>query len=414
MNFQSGYHPRGLRMNLLVISAVLWWGRCAIPMSFLCFESVHKSFGAFRAVENVSLSIDQGRIFSLLGPSGCGKTTLLRMVAGFDRPDHGRIYLDGKDITDLPPERRKVNTVFQHYALFPHLSVRENIAFGLKMAGHGKESIRSEVDRMLHVIDLEAHADKRISHISGGQKQRVAIARALVNRPQVLLLDEPLAALDLKLRQHLLAELHKIHEEVGITFVYVTHDQNEALSISDQIAVLHHGRVQQVGSPREIYEKPQNSFVAAFIGDTNFVSGVVEETVNEMAWICLDANHLIATKSSSSLKQGREVHLSLRPENILLHQSVPDAAQAGRYFPGIIEESLYHGSFTRCRVRCDSFVWMVDVSQRALLSSASSLAPGARVWLEVPMHAAFLLDSYDAHDECMEELLDETLRPSES
>ncbi|MFM2171796.1 MAG: hypothetical protein RI957_2025 [Verrucomicrobiota bacterium] len=383
-------------------------------MSFLRFESVHKSFGAFRAVEDVSLSIDQGHIFSLLGPSGCGKTTLLRMVAGFERPDHGRIYLDGKDITDLPPERRQVNTVFQHYALFPHLSVRENIAFGLKMAGHGKESIRTEVDRMLHVIDLEAHADKRIPQISGGQKQRVAIARALVNRPQVLLLDEPLAALDLKLRQHLLAELHKIHEEVGITFIYVTHDQNEALSISDQIAVLHHGRLQQVGGPREIYEKPQNSFVAAFIGDTNFISGVVEEATDEMSWIRLDENHRIATKNNITLKQGREVHLSLRPENILLHPSIPDAVQRENFFPGIIEESTYHGSFTRCRVRCGAFVWIVDVSQRALLLSAHSLALGARVWLEVPMNAAILLDSYDAHDECMEELLDEIPRPSES
>lgn len=383
-------------------------------MSFLCFESVHKSFGSFCAVENVSLSIDQGCVFSLLGPSGCGKTTLLRMAAGFDRPDQGRIFLDGKDITDLPPERRKVNTVFQHYALFPHLSVRENIAFGLKMAGHGKESIRSEVDRMLHVIDLDAHADKRMGQISGGQKQRVAIARALVNRPQVLLLDEPLAALDLKLRQHLLAELHKIHEEVGITFVYVTHDQNEALSISDQTAVLHHGKVQQVGSPREIYEKPQNSFVAAFIGDTNFLSGVVEETVDDLAWIRLDENHRIVVKNSGSLKQGREAHLSLRPENIFLHQFVPDAVTLEYFFQGIIEESHYHGSFTRCRVRIGSLVWMVDVSRHTSSASAFALSSGAMVWLEVPMHAAYLLDSYDAHDECMEELLDEIPRPSES
>lgn len=383
-------------------------------MSFLRFESIHKSFGTFRAVEDVSLSVDQGQVFSLLGPSGCGKTTLLRMVAGFEHPDRGRIYLDGKDITDLPPERRKVNTVFQHYALFPHLSVRDNMAFGLKMAGHGKEFIRSEVDRMLYVIDLEAHADKNISQISGGQKQRVAIARALVNRPQVVLLDEPLAALDLKLRQHLLTELHKIHEEVGITFVYVTHDQNEALSISDQIAVLHHGRVQQVGSPREIYEKPQNSFVAAFIGDTNFLSGVVEETADNLAWVRLDADHRIAVKDSRSLKQGLEVHLSLRPENISLHLSIPDAVQREYFFPGIIEESTYHGSFTRCRVRSGAFVWMVDVSLSALSARASSLSPGATVWLEVSMHAAFLLDSYDAHDECMEEMLDKIPRPSES
>lgn len=394
--------------------ASLWWGWRAIKMSFLCFESVHKSFGAFRAVDHVSLSIDQGHVFSLLGPSGCGKTTLLRMVAGFDRPDHGRIYLDGKDITDLPPERRQVNTVFQHYALFPHLSVRENIAFGLKMAGHGRETIRTEVDRMLYMIDLDSHADKRMGQISGGQKQRVAIARALVNRPQVLLLDEPLAALYLKLRQHLLAELHKIHEEVGITFVYVTHDQNEALSISDQIAVLHHGRIQQVGSPRDIYERPQNSFVAAFIGDTNFLSGVVEETAQDLVWIRLDENHRIAAKNSGSLPQGRQVHLSLRPEHILLHQFIPDAAQMGHFFQGIIEESLYHGAFTRCRVRSGSFVWLVDVSQRAFSASAACLFSGTTVWLEVPMNVAILLDSYAARDECIEELLDEAPCPTES
>lgn len=380
-------------------------------MSFLRFESVDKSFGAFRAVENVNLSVDQGRIFSLLGPSGCGKTTLLRMIAGFDRPDRGRIYLDGKDITDLPPERRQVNTVFQHYALFPHLSVRDNIAFGLKMAGHARNSIRAEVDRMLHVIDLDAHADKRIGQISGGQKQRVAIARALVNRPQVLLLDEPLAALDLKLRQHLLAELHKIHKDVGITFLYVTHDQSEAMSISDQIAVLHHGRVQQIGSPREIYEQPQNSFVAAFIGDTNFLSGMVEEKADELTWIRLDANHRIALKSCAALKPGREVHLSLRPEKIYLHESISDPTQKNHFFQGIVEECIYHGALIRYRVRIGSILWIVDVSQREVSSLKSSVSPGAAVWLNVPVDAAFVLDTYDAHHECIEELLDEIPRP---
>ncbi|MBC8127636.1 MAG: ATP-binding cassette domain-containing protein, partial [Gloeobacteraceae cyanobacterium ES-bin-144] len=204
----------------------------------LRFDNVSKRFGNFTAVDQVTLEIQHGQVFSLLGPSGCGKTTLLRMAAGFEKPDQGRVLLDGKDITDLPPEQRPVNTVFQNYALFPHLSVRDNIAFGLKIARHSKTKITQEVDRMLDLVDLCEHADKMPAKLSGGQKQRVGIARALANKPRVLLLDEPLAALDLKLRQRLLVELDAIHDEVGITFVYVTHDQGEAMSISDTIAVM--------------------------------------------------------------------------------------------------------------------------------------------------------------------------------
>ena len=203
------------------------------------------------------------------------------MAAGFEKPDEGRVLLDGKDITDLPPEQRPVNTVFQNYALFPHLTVRENIAFGLKIAKLAKDHITREVDRMLDLVDLAEHADKMPAQLSGGQKQRVGIARALANKPQVLLLDEPLAALDLKLRQRLLVELDAIHDEVGITFLYVTHDQGEAMSISDTIAVMNQGRIEQIGKPAEIYETPRTSFVAAFIGDTNFLEGRVTESLGE-------------------------------------------------------------------------------------------------------------------------------------
>ena len=228
--------------------------------AFLRFEHVSKRFGRMQAVDDVSLAVAHGEIFSLLGPSGCGKTTLLRIAAGLETPDAGRVFLNEEDITDLPPNRRQVNTIFQNYALFPHLSVRDNIAFGLRVARRPAGEMRREVDRMLALIQMEDQADKKPAQISGGQKQRVAIARALVNKPQVLLLDEPLAALDLKLRQRMLIELDLIHDEVGITFLYVTHDQGEAMGLSDRIAVMHAGRVQQVGTPPEIYEKPPQQF----------------------------------------------------------------------------------------------------------------------------------------------------------
>ena len=224
---------------------------------FLEFRDVSKRFGAIQAVADASLSIRKGEVFSLLGPSGCGKTTMLRLAAGFERPDAGRVLLDGEDITDLPPEKRQVNTIFQSYALFPHMTVRENIAFGLRVAKRpeGRDRRRGGPDAPPHPHDGPGR-DRSPDLLSGGQKQRVAIARALVNKPRVLLLDEPLAALDLKLRQRMLIELDMIHDEVGITFLYVTHDQGEAMSLSDRIAVMDSGRIEQVGTPVEIYEAP--------------------------------------------------------------------------------------------------------------------------------------------------------------
>ncbi|MBP5182924.1 MAG: ATP-binding cassette domain-containing protein, partial [Lentisphaeria bacterium] len=238
--------------------------------SILQFQNITKRFGSQTVLDNVSLDVGAGEIFSLLGPSGCGKTTLLRICGGFESPDNGRVILDGKDITALPPNKRAIRTVFQNYALFPHMTVWDNVAFGLKIAGADKATITREAGKYIELVQLTGHEKKKPGQLSGGQRQRVAIARALVNKPKILLLDEPLAALDLKLRQRMLIELDTIHDEVGITFLFVTHDQQEAMSISDHIAVMHNGSVEQVGNPVELYEAPKNSFIAAFIGDTNF------------------------------------------------------------------------------------------------------------------------------------------------
>ena len=308
---------------------------------FLVFDNVSKSFGAARAVSEVTLSIGKGEIFSLLGPSGCGKTTLLRMAAGFETPDSGRILLDGKDITHLPPNERPVNTVFQNYALFPHLSVRDNIAFGPRIAGVPKARRAADVEDMLKLVKLEPHAAKKPQQLSGGQKQRVAIARALINKPQVLLLDEPLAALDLKLRQHLLMELLTIHREVGTTFIYVTHDQTEAIGLSDHIAVMNEGRMEQAGSPREIYESPRTSFVASFIGDTNFLSGKVAGS--DGATLCrvtIDALGEFTASVVAPLAEGSIVRLSVRPEA----WSLSPAASGQNSIRARVEEVLYLGA----------------------------------------------------------------------
>ncbi|MCU0778988.1 MAG: ABC transporter ATP-binding protein, partial [Akkermansiaceae bacterium] len=314
----------------------------------LRFENVTKRFGQFTAVDGVTLEIEHGRVFSLLGPSGCGKTTLLRMAAGFEKPDAGRVLLDGRDITDLPPERRPVNTVFQNYALFPHLTVRENIAFGLKIAKQPEAAIRREVDRMLELVDLTDHAGKMPAKLSGGQKQRVGIARALANRPRVLLLDEPLAALDLKLRQRLLVELDAIHDEVGITFVYVTHDQGEAMSISDMIAVMNAGHIEQIGKPAEIYETPRTSFVAAFIGDTNFLEGRVTESLGErFSRADIPGLGAVIIDNDKPVRPGDRIHLSLRPEKLVLSRERNHSGEWDNSVPGIIEDVIYFGSQTR-------------------------------------------------------------------
>lgn len=366
----------------------------------LVFENVTRRFGSFTAVDRVTLEVEKGESFSLLGPSGCGKTTLLRMAAGFEVPDEGRILLDGKDITALPPDKRPVNTVFQSYALFPHLSIRENIAFGPKIAKRGKAEIRSEVDRMLELVDLSAHADKKPSQLSGGQRQRVAIARALVNKPQVLLLDEPLAALDLKLRQRLLVELDAIHDEVGITFIYVTHDQSEAMSISDRIAVMNKGRIEQIGKPAEIYETPRSSFVAAFIGDTNFIDGKVIEPIDSRFSRCgVDGLGTIVIDNDKPVSPGDKVHLSLRPEKIMVSCSEPAPEPLRNAVRGKIEDVIYFGSHTRYWARCGEWRICAEVQHRNFLLDEEPPKWGDEVWLRWHANDGFLLEQYREEDE---------------
>ncbi len=278
-------------------------------------RSVTKKFGEFVAVDNVDLQIQDGEFFSLLGPSGCGKTTNLRMIAGFEQPTVGEIYIKGQQVAGIPAYRRPVNTVFQSYALFPHMTVAQNVAFGLEMKRVTPPEIKRRVAEALKLVQLPHMSERRPKQLSGGQQQRVALARALVNRPQVLLLDEPLGALDLKLRKAMQLELKQIQVEVGITFIYVTHDQEEALTMSDRIAVMNNGLVQQVGEPRRIYEHPTNRFVADFIGETNFVSGRIK-TIDALAEVEIPGATVLASNEGRVLSPGQEVTLAIRPEKI--------------------------------------------------------------------------------------------------
>ena len=368
--------------------------------SFLEFQGIGHSFGKVRAVDGVTLSIRRGEVFSLLGPSGCGKTTLLRICAGFQRPQAGRVILDGKDITDLPPEKRQVNTVFQNYALFPHLNVYDNIAFGLRIARRAKPDVRREVERMLDLTDMEENAYKRIGEISGGQKQRVAIARALVNRPLVLLLDEPLAALDLKLRQRMLVELDAIHDEVGITFLYVTHDQGEAMSISDTVAVMNRGRVEQTGSPAEIYEAPRSSFVAAFIGDTNFFDGIVREANGDYCLVAIEGLGDVLLYNDKKVRVGGGIHLSLRPEKLVILSEEPETRESRHNtVMGEVEEVVYLGSHTKYWVRVGEYRLAVYRQHRRFLMDEKPIKWGDRVWLDWHADDGYMLERYSEMDE---------------
>ena len=367
---------------------------------FLEFENVSKHFGSVRAVEQVSLSIKRGEFFSLLGPSGCGKTTLLRILAGFEKPDTGRVILGGEDITALPPNKRKVNTIFQSYALFPHLTVRDNIAFGLRIAKQTRQHIADEVDRMLALIQMEDQAHKRPDQISGGQKQRVAVARALINKPQVLLLDEPLAALDLKLRQRMLIELDLIHDEVGITFLYVTHDQGEAMSLSDRIAVMNYGTIEQLGTPAEIYEAPRSSFVAAFIGDTNFFEGQVTEVMDaDYSQLSIDGFPDVLCFNDKQMRNGNLVFLSVRPEKIRISREPPEAKKLHNLVPAHVEDVIYLGAHTKYWVRVQDYRIAVVRQHNRFLLDERPISWHEDVWISWHADDGFMLERYSEQDE---------------
>jgi len=292
-------------------------------------ERVTKSFGDFTAVDDLSLDIADGEFFSMLGPSGCGKTTTLRMIGGFEEPTAGTVYLSGKDVTDLPPYKRDLNTVFQSYALFPHLTVSDNIAYGLKRKKVAKDEVLKRTKEALELVDMPQFGHRRPGQLSGGQRQRVALARALVNRPNVLLLDEPLGALDLKLRKQMQLELKRIQSEVGITFIYVTHDQEEAMTMSDRIAVMRGGKVEQIGIPEDIYENPQTEFVAQFLGASNMLDAEISAVDGDMATATvIGGNQMRVPTSRVDGGVGTKVRVGVRPEKIKLLAdgagSVPD------------------------------------------------------------------------------------------
>ena len=330
---------------------------------------VRKAYGDVVAVAGIDLEIRRGEFFTMLGPSGSGKTTCLRMIAGFERPDAGTVELGGEDVTGIPPNERDVNTVFQDYALFPHMSVGQNVDYGLKVKKRAAAERRERVAEALALVRLEGFEDRRPGQLSGGQRQRVALARALVNRPRVLLLDEPLGALDLKLRQQLQVELKRIQSEVGITFIYVTHDQDEALSMSDRIAVMDNGRVLQVGAPNEVYDEPGSDFVAGFVGVSNLLELEVASVSDGVAHLRLGPGDDIQADTDAEIRAGAKALVTIRPERIQILVG-DEAAQPGTecHVSGTVRESLYAGPTTRFVVDLDGGGELMVVRQNARTS----------------------------------------------
>ncbi|GLW04900.1 spermidine/putrescine import ATP-binding protein PotA [Microtetraspora sp. NBRC 13810] len=342
-----------------------------------------------QAVKGVSLGVAAGEFFSLLGPSGCGKTTTMRMIAGFEDPTRGVVRLHGRDVTDVPPNKRDVNMVFQSYALFPHMSVWENVAFGLRRKKVQDAEIRRRVGAMLEIVDLTGREKRRPREMSGGQQQRVALARALVNEPRALLLDEPLGALDLKLRQAMQLELKRIQREVGITFVYVTHDQGEALTMSDRIAVMNDGLVEQLAAPREIYERPATAFVAGFIGTSNLLSGTVERVVDGTAVLPL-AGYGRILAADAACEAGATITVTVRPEKITISTEEPTGDVSA--VRGTVSEVVYLGTSNSYAVGLPDGA-EVTVYQQNAHDSSTTAERGDSVWLSWQPHHSYAIGS---------------------
>jgi spermidine/putrescine transport system ATP-binding protein len=350
-------------------------------------SKVSKSYSNYQAIQDISLQIRKGEFFSLLGPSGCGKTTTLRLIAGFEEPTSGDVRIDGVSVAGTPAYRRNVNTVFQSYSLFPHLSIFENIAFGLRRRKMEEEQLRRKVEQSLDMVQLAGKGKGRVQDLSGGQQQRVALARALVNEPAVLLLDEPMAALDSKLRKEMRGELKRLQKSLGITFVLVTHDQEEALTLSDRLAVVHRGRVEQVCAPREVYERPTTRFVAEFIGTANFLPVRVEQIVNGKTRVAhegQDRSFWVTTRAG--FQEGQPAELSLRPERLWL-ASAP--AEGQNSVPARVLESVFMGPIIRFTLQLDNGLTLLAERQNR---EEESFAPGDQVHVHWDVRSGSLVE----------------------
>ncbi len=358
-------------------------------MPLLELRHVTRRFGDFTAVDGVDLAIEAGEFFTLLGPSGCGKTSLLRMIAGFDLPDAGEILLDGVDLADSPPEARPVRTVFQSYALFPHMSVDGNVAFPLQMAKTPARDIPRRVAEALEDVRLQGFGRRFPHELSGGQRQRVAIARALVTHPTMLLLDEPLAALDAKLREEMQIELINLQKQAGITFVYVTHDQTEALALSHRIAVMNHGIVEQVDEPSKIYRFPKSRFVADFIGQCNLFSGTVTARDGGTLTLTVDALGPVRVATTSAAAPGTRASIALRPEQIRIGA---EAGAGDNRFRGTVSDLLYMGDVTVYRVKTDAGVLVEALLANSQTGRAKFFEPGDSVQMDWPAAAGHFIE----------------------
>jgi spermidine/putrescine transport system ATP-binding protein len=352
-----------------------------VPTIDVKLVDVVKKFGEAVAVDHINLEVQDGEFFSLLGPSGCGKTTTLRMIGGFEEPTSGLIELQGQDVTWLPPYKRNVNTVFQNYALFPHLTIFENVAFGLRRKGTKDSEVKSRVRDMLALVELPGFEARKPTQISGGQAQRVALARALINKPAVLLLDEPLGALDLKLRKQMQVELKRIQQEVGITFIYVTHDQEEAMTMSDRIAVMNKGKYEQLGEPEVLYEHPMTRFVAGFLGVSNLLPGSVEDNDGTYTAVRLDDDTRVRAPRSL-VGDVANVSVGVRPEKIRLHDEKADPPTGHNHMSGVIRDASYLGVSTQYLVEARGGARIMVYEQNVERATKAELwAPGEAVQL---------------------------------
>lgn len=344
----------------------------------LQLDSISKTFDEKKILDNLNLEIGRNEFVTLLGPSGCGKSTTLRIIGGFVKPDEGRVLYEGNDITKLSPDKRNVNTVFQKYSLFPHMSVSENIAFGLKLKKKSPQYIKDKIRYALKLVNMDGYEDREPTLLSGGQQQRVAIARAIVNEPEILLLDEPLGALDLKLRQEMQRELIKIKKEVGITFVYVTHDQEEALTMSDRIVVMNKGIIQQMGTSKSIYDEPQNAFVADFIGESNIIDGIMKEDrlvqIQNVAIPCVD----------TGFGKNQPVDVVIRPEDLEI------VSEDKGYFSGMVTSVIFKGAYYEIKVSVGNYEWQVQ--------SVHSAVPGTMVGLVVDPDNIQIMNKPESED----------------